>query len=173
MKQSSFGSTIAAVLAAAAAGAASAQPPPAGYKIGFVNTERVMREARAPQQAQKGLEAEFLKRNREIAAAEERLRAMAADLEKNAAGFSAADRQKREREAGELQRDIERRKRVLSDDLTQRREEAQKQIADKSNAMIRRVAEEEKLDAVFVEATFADPRIDITAKVIKALDAAR
>ena len=48
-----------------------------------------------------------------------------------------------------------------------------KEIVDKANAMIKRVAEEENLDAVFLEATYANPRIDITSKVIKKLDAAQ
>ena len=52
-------------------------------------------------------------------------------------------------------------------------DEALKQIVDDANAIIRRIAEEEKFDAVFVEAAYANPGIDITAKVIKALDAAR
>ncbi|OFZ89085.1 MAG: hypothetical protein A2W21_01845 [Betaproteobacteria bacterium RBG_16_66_20] len=175
MKQSRFGSMIAAALVSAAAGVAAAQQPPApvAYKVGYVNTERVMRESRVSQQAQKGLEAEFQKRDREIAAAEERLRRMLLDLEKNAAGLSAAERQKREREAGELQRDIERRRTTFTEDLHQRRADALKQIIDKGHLMIRRIAEAEKFDAVFVEATYANPRIDITAKVIKALDAAR
>ena len=173
MKQSRFGLTIAAAVVAAAAGTASAQPPQVpGYKIGFVNAQRVMREAREFQKAQKSLEAEFLKRSQEIAAAETRLRGIAAELEKSAAGLSPAERQKRAREAGELQRDIERRKRIYSEELNQRRNEAEKQVADKANAMIRRIAEEGKFDAVFVEASYADPRIDNTARVIKALDAA-
>jgi outer membrane protein len=48
-----------------------------------------------------------------------------------------------------------------------------KQFIDKSNEVIRRVAEAENLDAVFFEAAYASTRIDITDKVIKALDAGR
>ena len=74
MTQYRIVSTIAAATAAllaAAAFPAAAQPPPApaqqpsapaSYKIGFVNTERVMRDSRASQQIQKNLEAEFQKR---------------------------------------------------------------------------------------------------------------
>ena len=51
-----------------AAGTAAAQQSAAqpSYKVGFVSTERVMREARAPAQVQKDLEAEFKKREAEI-----------------------------------------------------------------------------------------------------------
>ena len=134
--------TVLAVLMAAVAHTASAQQAaPTTVKIGFVNTERVMREARAPQQTQKNLEAEFQKRDREIAA-----------------GPPA---------------DMERRRFALGEEFNQRRDEALKQIIDKANAMIRRVAEQEKIDVVFVEAAYANARIDITEQVIKALDGER
>jgi len=134
---------IGAVLASAialAAGTAAAQAP-AGNKIGYVNTERVMRESRAAQQMQKGLEAEFQKRDKEIAA-----------------GPAA---------------DMERRRSLLIEDMNLRRENAVKQFIDKANGVIRRIAEAEKFDIVFLNAAYANTRIDITEKVVKALDAAR
>lgn len=140
-KYSRSGLILAAVLVSAAAGAAAQQPAAPSYKFGFVDTQRVMREARAPQQAKMSLDAEFEKRDREIAAGPPG--------------------------------DIDRRRNALLEDMGQRRDEALKQIVDNANAIIRRIAEEEKFDAVFVEAAYANPAIDITAKVIKALDAAR
>jgi outer membrane protein len=178
MKIPGFNSMLAAGVAATAvvlaAGEAAAQQPaaPESYRIGYVNPERVKREARAFVQAQQSLDAEFQKRNQELAGAEERLRAMAVALDKDSAILSTAERQRREREAGELQRDIERRKRTSTEEFNQRRDEVLKQVSDKADAMVRHVAEQEKLDAVFVEAAYAAPRVDITDKVIKALDAA-
>jgi outer membrane protein len=134
---------IGAVLASAialAAGTAAAQAP-AASKIGYVNTERVMRESRAAQQMQKGLEAEFRKRDKEIAA-----------------GPAA---------------DMERRRSLLIEDMNLRRENAVKQFIDKANGVIRRIAEAEKFDIVFLDAAYANARIEITEKVIKALDAGR
>jgi len=139
MKQSRFVSMIAAA-AMAAAGAAPAQEA-AGFRVGFVNSERVMAEARVSLEAQKKLEAEFAARDKEIAAGP----------------------------PGEL----ERRRQALAEDMSQKRDEALRQIVEKANAMIKRIAEEEKLDAVFLEAVYVSPRIDITEKVIKALDAAK
>ena len=53
--------------------------------------------------------------------------------------------------------------------LALRRNEAMAQVLEQANRAIRRVAEQENLDAVFQEAAFANPRIDITEKVIKAI----
>ena len=129
-----------ATAVALAAGTAAAQAP-AASKIGYVNTERVMRESRAAQQMQKGLEAEFQKRDKEIAA-----------------GPAA---------------DMERRRSLLIEDMNLRRENAVKQFIDKANGVIRRIAEAEKFDIVFLDAAYANARIEITEKVIKALDAGR
>jgi outer membrane protein len=136
---------VAALLAAAPAAAQQAAPAPAaaaaGSKVGFVDTERVMRMAREPKRLLKLLEDEFAKREREIAAGPAR--------------------------------DQERRRAAMLEDMNLRREEANKQLADKANGVIRRIAEQENFDAVFIEAAYASPRIDLTDKVIKALDAAR
>jgi outer membrane protein len=42
-----------------------------------------------------------------------------------------------------------------------------------ANRAIRQIAESEKYDIIFQEAVFASPRIDITDKVIKALNEPR
>ena len=41
---------------------------------------------------------------------------------------------------------------------------------DELNRVIRQVAEAEKYDVIFQDAVYASPRIDITDKVIKALE---
>ena len=141
MMQQRILTLIAAAAIAAAAGPAQAQQAPASYKIGFVNTERVMRDSRASQQIQKNLEAEFQKREREI-------------------------------DAGP-KGDIERRKALLAEDMNAKRDDSIRQFIDKTNGIIRRVAEAEKFDAVFLEAAYFSTRVDITDRVIKAVDAER
>ena len=178
MMQYRTGFTAAAFLAAAAiACPAAAQQAPAAtpnaYKIGFVSTERVMRDARVAQQARKTLEAEFQKREQEIVATEARLKRVAAELEKSSGAVSAAERQKRVAEAGKLQADLLRRRNEFAEELNLRREEALKGIVDRANAIIRRIAEQENFDLVFFEAAYASTRIDLTDRVIKALDAAK
>jgi len=68
---------------------------------------------------------------------------------------------------------VERRRAALLEEIAGRRDEALKQVLERVNAAIKRVAEGENMDAVFAEAAYAGPRIDITAQVIKALDAGR
>lgn len=134
---------VVAVFCLAAAGPAAAQAPaaPNSYKIGYVNVERVMRDARASQEAQKSLDADFEKR--------------AADIR------------------GGPENERERRGFALAEELNQRRDDQMRLLIEKTNVAIRRIAEAEKFDAVFLEAAYASTRIDLTDAVVKALDAVR
>ena len=85
-----------------------------------------------------------------------------------------ADFKKREKEIeGGPKADIERRKAALNEDMDQRRADALKQFIDKANATIKRIAVAEKFDVVFLDAAYANARIDLTDKVIKEIDAGR
>jgi outer membrane protein len=168
------------VLAAAAFPAAGQQapgqaPPPAAAapaaRIGFVNTERVMREVIPAQQAQKRLKTEVEKRDQEMRALVAQMKKLEIALEKNAPPLSEAERRLKQREFAELNRDFERKKQEYAEELALRRNESVGLVLEQANRAIRRVAEQENLDAVFQEAAFASQRIDITEKVIKAVNA--
>lgn len=160
---------LAAALAAAAFPAA-AQQPPAPSKFGFVNTERILRDATPAQRAQKKIEAEFQKRDQELAKIADQLKRMQDELDKNSVTMSESQRRSKEREFGELNRDFQRKQREFREDLNQRRNEELAQVVEQANRVIRRIAEQEKYDIIFQDAVFASPRIDITDKVIKALE---
>ena len=163
------------VAAAALVGAGLAALPAASaqeLKIGYVNSERVLREAAPAQAAQRKLEAEFSKRQRELAEAEQRLKAAADRLEKDAPTLAAADRTRRERELVEQDRDLQRKRREFQEDLTQRRNEELSAVVERANRAIKQIFDNEKYDLILQEVVFAGPRVDITDKVIRVLNAA-
>jgi outer membrane protein len=165
------------MLAAALCGAASAsaQAPSTALtgKFGFVNTERILREAVPAQRAQKKIEAEFKKRDEELAKIAGDLKKMQEEMEKNSVTMNETQRRNKERDFGELNRDFQRKQREFREDLNQRRNEELAQVVQQANGVIRQIAEQEKFDIIFQDAVFASPRIDITEKVIKALDSAK
>jgi outer membrane protein len=173
MKRFSF-FLIAASLASAAALAqdkgASAPAAIATGKFGFVNTERILRDAAPAQRAQKKIEAEFQKRDQELARIADQLKRMQDDMEKNSVTMSETQRRAKERDFGDLNRDFQRKQREFREDLNQRRNEELAQVVEQANRVIRQIAEQEKFDIIFQDAVFASPRIDITDKVIKALE---
>jgi outer membrane protein len=163
----------AAALAAGAQAQPSAAPPSVTGKLGFVNTERILRDAAPAQRAQKKIEAEFQKRDQELARIAEQLKRMQEDLDKNSVTMSDTQRRNKEREFGDLNRDFQRKQREFREDLNQRRNEELAQVVELANRVIRQIAEQEKFDIIFQDAVFASPRIDITDKVIKALDSGK
>ena len=155
---------IAAVLCGWAA-VASAQTP----KIGFVNTERVFREAAPAKRAQQKLEREFAARNTELAKLEKQGRDLQGELERDNVTMSDAVRRDKERQLADVSRSFQRLQRELREDLNQRRNEALAGVQESATRVINQIAEQERFDLILQEAVFASGKIDITDKVIKAL----
>ncbi|MCG6877358.1 MAG: OmpH family outer membrane protein [Betaproteobacteria bacterium] len=152
---------------------ASASTAQTTSKIGFVSLDRILRDAAPAQRAQKKIEAEFSKRDQEMQRAAEQLKQMQEALERNAVTMSDSERQRREREFAESTRDFQRKQREFREDLNQRRNEELASVLERANRAVRQIAEQEKYDIIFQEAVYANPKIDITDKVIKALDDSR
>jgi Outer membrane protein len=138
-------------------------------KIAFVSTERIFREAAPAKAAQTKLEAEFAKRDRDLQDMAARLKAQSDKLDKDAAVLSDSDRAKRQRDLSDLDKEFQRKQREFREDLNQRRNEELAVVLERTNKVIRQIAEAEKYDIVFQEAVYASKRIDITDKVLKEL----
>jgi outer membrane protein len=158
---------LAALFAAAAVPAAAQE-----LKIGYVNSERVLREAVPAKAAQTKLESEFGKRERELNELGQRLKAAADKLQKDEPTLSESEKSRRQRELVEQDRDLQRKRREFQEDLNQRRNEELAAVVERANRAIKQIFDSEKYDLILQEVVFAGPRIDITDKVIKALNGA-
>jgi len=138
-------------------------------KIGFVDSDRLMREAGPAVGAQKRLEKEFELRDQELQSMAKRLTAMQEELDRNTLTMSDGERREKEREINELSRDLNRKNREFLEDLNQRRNEELAMVLESANEAVKRVAEAEKYDVILQDVVYASPGIDITDKVIKAL----
>ena len=173
MRKTVVATLLAAALAAATLPLRAQQPPPLSGKFGFVNTERILRDAAPAQRAQKKIEVEFQKRDQELAKIAGDLKRMQDELDKNSMTMSEGQRRSREREFADMNREFQRKQREFREDLNQRRNEELAQVVEQANRVIRQIAEQEKFDIIFQDAVYASPRIDITDKVIKALDSGK
>ena len=138
-------------------------------RIGFVNTERILRDAAPAKTSQQKLEQEFSRREQELQDMAARLKSMGERIDRDAAVMSDSDRQRRQREYADIEKDFQRKQREFREDLNQRRNEELTQVIEKANRVIKQIAEQEKYDIILQEAVFASPRIDITEKVLRAL----
>jgi outer membrane protein len=139
-------------------------------KIGYVSSERILRDSAPAKAATQKLEAEFSKRDRELQDLGAKLKASADRFEKDAPVLGEAERARRQRELTEMDRDLQRRQREFREDLNQRRNEELQGLLERAQRIVRQIAEQEKFDLILQEAVFASPRIDITEKVIRLLD---
>lgn len=167
MKTSLLKSTAAAALMALAALGAQAQE----LKIGYVNADRVLRDAAPAKAAQAKLETEFGKREKDLSEQANKLKAAGEKLDKDAPTLSESERSRRQRELVEQNRDFDRKRREFQEDLTQRKNEELASVVERANKVMKQIFDSEKYDLIIQEAVFAGPRIDITDKVIKALNA--
>ena len=141
----------------------------AQMKIGFVNTERVFREAAPAKRAQTKLEREFAARNAELAKVEKQGRDLQTELERENVTMPEATRRDKERQLADISRDFQRRQREIREDLNLRRNEELAAVQERATRVINQIAEQEKFDLILQEAVFASSKIDITEKVIRAL----
>jgi outer membrane protein len=140
-------------------------------KIGYVNSDRVLRDAAPAKAAQAKLETEFSKREKDLADMAARLKATSDKLDKDAPTLAESERSRRQRDLVEQDREFQRKRREFQEDLTQRKQEELAGVVERANKVIKSIFETEKYDLILQEAVFAGPKIDITDKVIKALNA--
>jgi outer membrane protein len=139
------------------------------FKIGFVNTERVFREAAPAQKAQKKLEKEFAVRDQELQKMAKQAKDLQAYLEREGVTISDTERRNKERDLANMNRDFQRSQREFREDLNLRRNEELSAVQERANKAIIAIAESEKFDLILQEAVYASHRIDVTEKVLKAL----
>ena len=161
--RSAFG---AALLALAAAGTQADE-----LKIGYVNSDRVVREAAPAIAAQTKREAEFSKRDKDLNDLSAKLKAAADKFDKDQVTLSEVEKNKRQRELVDQDREIQRKRREFQEDLAKRKSDELSALVDRANKVIKQIFDAEKYDLILQEVVFASPKVDITDKVIKALNA--
>ena len=138
-------------------------------KIGYVNTQRIFREAPTAVTAAKRIETEFSRRDQELQSIAKQLQGLQENLEKNALTLSESDRRTKERELNDLSREFQRKQREFREDLNLRQNEENAAIIEKANQAIKQLAEKENYDLIVQDVVWANPRLDITDKIIKVL----
>ena len=142
------------------------------FKAGFVNTDRIFREATTAKAAQAKLEQEFSRRQKELVDMGNTLKTASDKFEREAPTMAESQRTARQRQLVDQDRDFQRKRREFQEDLSARKNEELSQVLERANKVVKQVAEAEKYDVILQEAVYINPKHDITDKVIKALNAA-
>jgi outer membrane protein len=142
-------------------------------RIGFINTDRIFKEANTAKQAQAKLEQEFSKREKDLVDVEKSFKSAVEKFEREAPTLSESQRMTRQKQLGEQDRDFQRKRREFQEELNARKNEEFQQVLERANRVIKQVAEAEKYDLVLQEAVYINPKHDITDKVLKVINAAK
>jgi len=142
-------------------------------RIGFINTDRIFKEANTAKQAQIKLEQEFSKREKDLNDSGNALKTAVEKFEREAPTLSESQRLSRQKQLGEQDRDFQRKRREFQEELNARKNEEFQQVLERTNRVIKQVAEAEKYDLVLQEAVYINPKHDITDKVLKVINAAK
>ena len=157
------------ILASLMSGLFIAGEAAAELKVGYVNTQRIFRDAPVAQKAGKKLEGEFAKRDQELQRMAKQLKEMQENLERNSVTMSETERRAKEKEFADLSREFQRRQREFREDLNLRQNEENAAVIEKANKAIIQIAKDEKYDLILQDVVWVNPRLDITDRVIKAL----
>ena len=141
------------------------------FRVGFVNTDRIFKEASTAKAAQTKLEQEFSKREKDLVDQGASIKAQADKLERELPTLSETQRATRQKQLVDLDRDFQRKRREFQEDLNARKNEELQVVLERANKVVKQVAEAEKYDLVLQDVVYINPKHDITDKVIKALNA--
>ena len=142
------------------------------FRAGFVNTDRIFREANTAKAAQAKLEQEFSRREKELVDMGNSLKSATEKFEREAPTMAESQRTARQRQLVDQDREFQRKRREFQEDLGARKNEELGQVLERANRVVKQVAEQEKYDVILQEAVYINPKHDITDKVLKALNAA-
>ena len=145
-------------------------PAMADGTIGFVDTDRVFREAPIAVAAQKKLEKEFAPRGAALQKEAQKIRDMQAQLDKSGDTLSTVDLHNRERELADMSRDYQRDLREFREDLNARRNDELMRVQDRARKAIKAYAQSENYDVILEDAVYFNPKIDITDRIIHMLN---
>ena len=141
------------------------------FRAGFVNTDRIFREANTAKAAQAKLEQEFSRREKELVDMGNSLKSATEKFEREAPTMAESQRTARQRQLVDQDREFQRKRREFQEDLGARKNEELGQVLERANRVVKQVAEQEKYDVILQEAVYINPKHDITDKVLKALNA--
>ena len=142
------------------------------FRIGFVSTDRIFKEASTAKAAQTKLEQEFSKREKELVDLGASLKSLADKFEREAPTLSEGQRVTRQKQLVDQDREFQRKRREFQEDLNARKNEELQQVLERANKVVKQVAETEKYDLILQEAVYVNPKHDITDKVLKVLNSA-
>lgn len=146
----------------------------AALKIGYVQVDKLLKEAPQTARSGKKLEREFSPRSLELAKMNKQILALEASLEKEGSSLTNVVRRSKQRQATNLKIEFQRKQRELREDINIRKNEELAVLQDRINSAVKSVSESEGYDLVMYSGVaYASTKIDLTEKVLKLLSSGK
>ena len=137
------------------------------YKIGAVNAIRILEQSPQAEKMRNQIETEFAPRDKQLVAAQKKLKEMEDRMTKDAAIMSESERKSLERDIINERRDLKRNQDEFREDLTFRRNEEIAKIQKEIVEAIQVVAKQNNYDIVLSDGViYASQKVDMTSLVI-------
>ncbi|MFT5657276.1 MAG: outer membrane protein [Gammaproteobacteria bacterium] len=141
-----------------------------GYKIGFVNTSRVLKEAPQARKVEERLKAEFEPREAQIKSKRQEVLQIEEQLKSTDAGISVKTRRKLEREIRLKVSQLKFLEQEFKEDQNLRRNEEIHQLQRVIANVLLELGDSERFDLILTEGvSYVSNQIDITAQIIDML----
>lgn len=142
----------------------------ANLNIGVVDVAKILDEAPQAEAARSGLEREFGPRERELVAAQKKIKELEDKLTRDGPVMSETERGNLERDIMQRKREAKRDQDAFRDDLNFKRNEALEKLQQQMLTAIRGFAKEKKYDLILAEGVvYMSDAIDITGQVLEHL----
>ena len=141
-------------------------------RIGVVNPNRLLEEAPQSKLALQRLEKEFATRNGKLLKEQKSIKGLEDKLRRDGAIMAESERRKLERDIVSRKRELRRGSDELREDRTFRSNEERGKLLRFVNEAITKIGKEENFDLILYEGiAYANPKIDLTKKILKRLQA--
>jgi len=144
-------------------------------KVGYVNMQEVIDKSKPGRQAQETLKEKFGDRRQKLAEEQESIRQLQQTLDKDKALMSQKELDKKTAEIGKRKKKFQQQVVELQKEVAQEENKLANQILKPTPAIIAAVAKDKQVSAVFERRQsgllYIDEGLDLTAEVIKRLDA--
>jgi len=142
----------------------------AELKVGYVQVDKILKEAPQTAESGKKLEQEFSPRSLELDKMKNQISAIEATLENESITLTDTDRRNKQRQVSNLKIEFQRKQRELREDINIRKNEELSVLQDRINNAVKTVSEADGYDLVmYGGVAYASKKIDITDKVLKLL----
>lgn len=141
-----------------------------GYKIGFVNTGTVLKEAPQARKVEERLKAIFQEREQVLLGKQQELLKIEKQIKQDGDRMQAAEKRKLEREMRLKLSQLKFEQQEFREDQNLRRNEEIRNLQTVIASVLKRLGDEEKFDLILTEGvSYVSDAIDVTPKIIDML----